>query len=89
MGRFNENLVWKEFFRWLAAAGLGIYVAFSLYAVFILAEPFAVAVIQSAGLEVSVVFTAWLFRIAVVLNLMGVLWLCMRLISLQEGEWPD
>ena len=89
MGRFNENPAWKEFFRWVAAAVLWAYLGFSLYAVFIWAEPFAEVVVQSSGLDVSVTFVAWLFRMAVLLNLGGVLWLCMRLISLQEGEWPD
>ena len=89
MGRFNENVAWKEFFRWLAAAGLGAYVAFSLYAVFMFSEPFAVAVIQSSGFDMSEGVVAWLFRLTVLLNLVGVLWLCLRLISLQEGEWPD
>jgi hypothetical protein len=89
MGRFNENPAWKEFFRWLAAAGLGMYVAFSLYAVFIFAEPFAMAVVQTSGFNISLGVVAWLFRLAVVLNLIGVLWLCLRLISLQEGDWPN
>lgn len=89
MGRFNENPAWKEFFRWLAAAGLGMYVAFSLYAVFIFAEPFAMAVVQTSGFNISLRVVAWLFRFAVVLNLIGVLWLCLRLISLQEGDWPN
>lgn len=89
MGRFNENPAWKEFFRWLATAGLGMYVAFSLYAVFIFAEPFAMAVLQTSGFNISLGVVAWLFRLAVVLNLIGVLWLCLRLISLQEGDWPN
>ena len=89
MGRFNENPAWKEFFRWLAAAGLGMYVAFSLYAVFIFAEPFAMAVVQTSGFNISLGVVAWLFRLAVVLKLIGVLWLCLRLISLQEGDWPN
>lgn len=89
MGRWNENLAWKEFKHWLAAAGLGIYVAFSLYMIFFLAEPFAMAVIQTSDTGFTVSLVAWIFRILVTLNMMAVIWGCLKIIRIQEGEWPN
>ncbi|MBQ8189352.1 MAG: hypothetical protein IJZ44_06200 [Lachnospiraceae bacterium] len=89
MGRWNENGAWKEFRRWLAAAGMGMYVAFSLYAIFFLAEPFGVAVIQSSGVGIAAIIVSWMFRIIVILNLVAVVWMVLRTIGRQEGEWPD
>ena len=77
MGRWNENLAWKEFKHWLAAAGLGIYVAFSLY------------MIQTSDTGFTVSLVAWIFRILVTLNMMAVIWGCLKIIRIQEGEWPN
>lgn len=89
MGRWNENLAWKEFRRWLAAAGLGVYVAFSLYAVFFLAEPVASAVLDSSGNWIPHSVVAWIFRIGVILNLIAVIWGSLKITGIQEGEWPN
>ena len=88
MGRFNENSAWKEFRRWLAAAFLGCYVTGTLYAVFLLAEPFATAVVQDTGWWALRGAVRWLFRIIALLNLVAVVWACMRIIERQEGDWP-
>ena len=71
------------------AAGMGIYVAGSLFVIFFWAEPFAVGVVQSSGFDIHVAFVAWMFRIAVFLNLLAVLWGVLKIIGIQEGEWPN
>ena len=89
MGRWNENVAWKEFKRWLAAAGLGVYVAFSLYTIFFLAEPFAVAVVQTSDVNITVQVVCWMFRVIVSLNLVAIVWGCLKIIDIKEGEWPN
>jgi len=89
MSRWNENKAWKEFRQWLAAAGLGVYMAFSLYAIFFLAEPFAATVIETAPWLFSVSIISWIFRVGVFLNLLAVTWGVMKIIGIQDGEWPN
>lgn len=89
MGRWNQNGAWREFGRWAAAAGMGVYVVVSLYSFFFLAEPFAIAVIDSSDWHPVMTTVKWIFRISILLNLFAVIWMVLRLIDKQEGEWPD
>ena len=89
MGRWNENLAWTEFRYWLAAAGMGGYMAFSLYMIFFLSEPFAMVIIQTSDSGFTVSLIAWIFRILITLNLIAVVWGCLKIIRIQEGEWPN
>ena len=89
MGRWNQNGAWRELGRWAAAAGMGLYIVLSLYSFFILAEPFANAVIQSLTYQPSFLIVFWLFRLGVLLNLAAVIWAVLRVIDRQEGEWPN
>lgn len=88
MGRWNENNNWKELKRWLAAVTLGFYVAFTLYAIFIYAEPFS-RLVAGGQWGMFRILVKWIFRIMALLNLVGVIWMCMKLIDHQEGEWPN
>ena len=89
MGRWNQNGAWRELGRWAAAAGMGLYIVLSLYSFFILAEPFANAVIQSSTYHPPFLIVFWLFRLGILLNLAAVIWAVLRVIDRQEGEWPN
>ena len=83
MGRWNENVAWREFRLWLAAAGLGVYVGFSLYTIFFLAE------VQTSDVNITVQVVCWMFRVIVSLNLVAIIWGCLKIIDIKEGEWPN
>lgn len=89
MSRWNENVAWKELRRWAAAAGLGIYVAFSLYALVFVAPPFGVAVAASMGAPGVAGMACFLFRAATLLNIVAVVWAVLKVIGHRKGEWPD
>lgn len=89
MSRWNENVAWKELRRWAAAAGLGIYVAFSLYVLVFVAQPFGRAVADSLGIPGVAGTACWLFRAATLLNVVAVVWAVLKVIGHRRGEWPD
>lgn len=89
MGRWNHNGAWREFGRWCAAAGMGLFIVFSIYAFFLLAGPFAEAVIKYNEGWVSHEMVAWIFRILIILNAIAIIWLFLRAIEKQDGEWPE
>ena len=68
---------------------MGVFVVFSIYSFFFLAEPFAQTVVDSIEIEASLTLVKWLFRISIVLNTTAVVWAVLQVIDRQEGEWPE
>ena len=89
MGRWNHFGAWREFGRWCAAAGMGVFVVFSIYSFFFWADPFAEAVVKSTTFLTSATLAKWLFRLSIILNTTAVVWAVLQVIDRQEGEWPD
>ena len=68
---------------------MGVFVVFSIYSFFFLADPFAEAVVKSTKFFASATLIKWLFRISIILNTTAVVWAVLQVIDRQEGEWPE